>query len=138
QVVAHPGRDVDDRIAHDRRRRGRTVGREVVSVDQVGRPGRAVGGRDDRVQVVRLQQQVDALAATEELVVLERLHVGGDGRRVVDVRVARRDHQLLAEVPELLGRVSGGESDDVANGVNGSAGPGGQVRVEVLVEVEEQ
>ena len=64
--------------------------------------------------------------------------VGGDGRWVVDVGVACRDHQLLPEIPELLGRVGGVEGDNVADCLDRRAGPRREVCVEILVEVEEE
>src|SRR5207249_6916121 len=62
----------------------------------------------------------------------------GDRRRIVNICVPRRFHQLLSEVPELGVRMCRVEPDDVVDRVDRQAGPARQVSVQVLVEVEEQ
>src|SRR6267378_1204312 len=87
---------------------------------------------------MRGQQSIDALGRAEQLVIVKRPVVSGDRCRIVNVRVARRDHQLLAEELELLVGMRNVESDHIANGVNRGSGPGRQVSVKVFMEVVEK
>ena len=56
------GRDGDVREAGNRRRRGVGV-QEVISIDEVDRPRRLPGWREDRVEVVRLHHRENPLAS---------------------------------------------------------------------------
>ena len=128
-----PGRDGDVRVAGDRRR-GRAGGQEVVAVDQVGRPRRAVGEADDRVQVEPVQGPVDALLR-QPLGGRQGLQVGG----VVQAggRLGEQE-DLLAEPAQLLLGVGVVEGDQVGQGAHRGALQLRQVGGDVGLELEQQ
>src|SRR5207237_6162459 len=82
----HARRHLYDRIP---RRRGqpRRAEDEVVSVDQVRRPGRVVGGRDDGIQVELCERGVDAVDA--RVVVDRQRLVVRDGILAIAQRLRR-------------------------------------------------
>src|SRR5437868_13461817 len=67
-------RHVDDRVADDGRG-CRAAEDEVIAIDQVSGPGGRIGWRNERVQMVLAQQQIDALGRAKQGVLSQRLVV---------------------------------------------------------------
>src|SRR5439155_19565705 len=108
---------------------------EVVAVGEVGDPGRAVGRRDDRVQPVRREGAVDRGARG----VRRRGPLRAVGRvgQVAAGRLGQLE-DLLAEERQLLRGVVAVELDQPGQVAGVRAGSGGQVRVDVVLELQQQ
>src|SRR5437763_3113997 len=60
----------------------------MVAIDQVGRPGRIIRGRDDRIEMELLDGRVDSIYA-RILIDVERLDVGETEVWIDEVRIQR-------------------------------------------------
>src|SRR5215469_5868916 len=89
----------------------------MIAVDQVGGKRRTIGRGDDRLQVVLLQQEVNAFRGAEYPIGGNGLVVRGSQRcggvRIRDVEGLRQLEDLLREERHLLGSVGVVEVDRI-------------------------
>src|SRR5881409_1778795 len=104
--------------ARDRRRRG-AAPQEVVAIDQVDRPRRVPGRRDDGIELLLVQGRVEPLIPPELAALVEGVAVGLIAERSL---VLRLDEQLLPKVGHLPLFVPLVERDDILQRLDRRAG----------------
>lgn len=130
-VAGVAGRHAQVRISGDRGRGGGAdQDATVVAAGRVGQPGRWVGGRDDRGQLVVGQRRVDrrpgpAGGGGSQLEVVPVGQVAAGGLGLLE--------GLLPEVRQLLVGVRPVEGDQLGQVGRVVAGGGGEVRVQVVL-----
>src|SRR3989440_8641798 len=136
-------RHVDDRVADDGRGR-RAAEDKVIAIDQVSGPGGRIGWRNERVQMVLAQQQIDALGRAKQGVLSQRLVVR-ESQRLNHVSGVGAHRERLGQIEDLLGEerhllvgVRAVEVDGVLQRMDRHAAAPGKVFVEVCLEVVEQ
>ena len=136
QPVGEAGGHRDARVSGDRRRR-RAGAEEVIAVDEIGRPRRAAGRRDDRVEPeLRVITRIDALRPRPRPAGRQRLPIG---RATSAAPSSPPDEHLLTEERHLAFASRAVERDQLLQRVDrrGRAAAG-EIRVEIRLELVEQ